>query len=231
MFRKIIFSIGEYYHVYNRGVDKRNIFLTNNDRERFLRLLYLSNGKNPYVFRLVEGLPLHDIDVGEKIVAIGAYVLMPNHFHILVKEITEGGLSIFMEKFTTGYSMYFNKKNKRVGTLFQGRFKAEHVDRDEYLKYLFAYIHLNPVKLLEPKWKEEGIRESKKAQQYLRNFRYSSYQDYVGIDREEQLILSTKDFPEYFEKTADFKEYLMDWLEFSADERIFKDEPVERRKS
>ena len=231
MERKIEFSIGEYYHLYNRGVEKREIFRGVRDYERFHKLLFVSNSKNPIIFRDIEKMSFGNIERGESLVAVGAYCLMPNHFHILVKEITQGGLTSFMGKLATAYSMYFNKVHERIGPLFQSRFKAEHVDRDEYLKYLFAYIHLNPVKLIEPHWKEEGgIKESKKVQQYLSNYCYSSYQDYLGVDREESLILSGEDFPVYFEKTDDFKEYITDWLKFSVEERIFKDEP-ERKNS
>ncbi len=218
MQRKIEFSVGEYYHVYNRGVEKREVFLTHDDRERFLKLLYLANGEKPYVFRLVQGQPLDKINLGNRRVAIGAYTLMPNHFHILVKEVVDGGLSMFMEKLTTGYSMYFNKKNKRVGALFQGRFKAEHVDRDEYLKYLYAYIHLNPVKLIEPEWKEQGIRDIIKAKKYLKEYRYSSYEDYVIGKREASAILSPKEFPDYFEEQRDFAQFIEEWLQYEKDD-------------
>ena len=86
MERKTPVAVGEYYHVYNRGVEKRKIFLDEHDKERFVRLLYLANGHKPVVTRLVQGLPLKDIDVGGKRVAIGAYTLMPNHFHHGKKE-------------------------------------------------------------------------------------------------------------------------------------------------
>ena len=217
MERKFSFAEGEYYHIYNRGVEKREIFMSDDDRRRFQKLLYLANGTKPLVYKLVQRMPLDKVDVGDRLVAIGAYCLMPNHFHILAKEIIEGGISAFMEKLTTGYSKYFNKKHERVGTLFQDRFKAEHVDNDEYLKYLFAYIHLNPVKLVEPTWKETGIREKKKAEEYLGRYIYSSYSDYMGKDREEKLILSKNEFPEYFTQPREFPEYINDWLEY-ADE-------------
>ena len=157
---------------------------------------------------------LHEIDRGEPLVAIGAYCLMPNHFHLLVKEISAGGISKFMEKLGTGYSMYFNKKNGRTGFLFQGNFKAEHVDSDEYLKYLFAYIHLNPVKLIEAEWKETGIRDKQRAQKYLGQYRYSSYRDYLGEGTDESLILSKTEFPEYFTATRDFSDYISYWLDY-----------------
>ena len=214
MERKFTFAEGEFYHVYNRGVEKRDIFMSTDDRQRFQKLLYLANGTKPFVYKTIQRMPLDKIDTGEKLVAIGAYCLMPNHFHILIKEINKGGISTFMEKLATGYSKYFNKKHQRVGVLFQDRFKAEHVDTDEYLKYLYAYIHLNPVKLIDPLWKEFGIRDAVGAKKYLDGYRDSSYLDYLGKDREEKLILTKSEFPEYFDKPKDFSAYVNDWLEF-----------------
>ena len=214
MERKFQFSINEYYHIYNRGVEKRDIFMSGDDYSRFQRMLYIANSTKPVVYKLIQRQSLETIDIGDKIVAIGAYCLMPNHFHILVKEVQENGVTDFMEKLSTGYSKYFNKKYERVGALFQGRFKAEHVDSDEYLKYLYSYIHLNPVKLIDSRWKEAGIRDTKKTRAYLENYHTSSYLDYSGTDREEKLILSKNEFPEYFDKPKDFKEYINDWLEF-----------------
>lgn len=217
MERKFTFAVGEYYHIYNRGVDKRNIFTTSDDYIRFHKMLHVANGTKPVSYKLIRGLPLDKIDKGENFVAIGAYCVMPNHFHILAKEIVEGGMSTFMAKLSTGYSMYFNKKYDRTGSLFQGTFKATHVDNDEYLKYLFAYIHLNPVKLIESTWKETGIQDKKKAAKYLADYKHSSYADYMGQDREEKLILTKKEFPEYFTDSKDFSEYISDWLNY-ADE-------------
>jgi len=216
MERKIIFSPGEYYHVYNRGVEKRKIFLEDRDYNRFLKMLFLANGSNPIVFKTVQGLPLDKLEPGERVVAIGAFVLMPNHFHILVKERVAGGLTNFMLKLTTGYAMYFNKKYERVGSLFQSRFKAEHVDDDDYLKYLFSYIHLNPIKIIESSWKETGITNIKKAEVFLNNYRYSSYPDYVAGYRPEKKILNLKEFPNYFENKHIFANFHKEWLVLKA---------------
>src|SRR3989338_3762333 len=215
MERKIEFSVGEYYHVYNRGVEKRTIFLDNNDRDRFSKLLFVSNDTQPFIFRDLKNKTFGEIKRDKPLIAIGAYCLMPNHFHMLVKETGDGGLSSFMEKITTAYSKYFNTRHHRVGPLFQSRFKAEHIDRDEYLKYLFAYIHLNPVKLIEPHWKEDGIQDSAKAKNYLEQYAYSSHKDYAGSLREEGKILSKDEFPAYFLKPQDIKGYVKEWLEFS----------------
>jgi len=214
MERKFIFSEDEFYHGYNRGVEKRGIFLSDRDYMRFVRLLYVANGTRSFVYRDIEDKAFADIDRGEPLVAIGAWALMPNHFHILVKEIREGGISAFMKKLLTGYSAYFNKLNERVGPLFQGTFQAQHADSDEYLKYLFAYIHLNPVKLRDPLWKEHGLQSIDKTKQFLSAYRYSSYLDYQGGEREEGLILSREQFPQYFLNAKDFDELMTDWLTF-----------------
>ncbi|MBU3925748.1 transposase, partial [Patescibacteria group bacterium] len=178
MERKFRFSEGEFYHLYNRGINKMAIFLNNIDKKRFIKLLFACNSKKPVVFKNIQGLPLEEIERGETIVDIGAYCLMPNHFHLLVREKTENGISMFMEKLFTAYSMYFNKKNERTGRLFEGIFKATHANKDQYLKYLFAYIHLNPVKLIDLKWKENSITDKEKAKKFLKEYAYSSYLDY-----------------------------------------------------
>jgi putative transposase len=216
MERKIEFSIDEFYHVYNRGVEKRNIFLDARDRDRFLRLLYLANSDVPVVYRLTQKKPLAEIKVGKKLVAVGVYVLMPNHIHLLIREIIADGLSMFMEKLMTAYAMYFNKKYDRVGSLFQDRFKAEHADQDEHLKYLYAYIHLNPVKLIEPAWKENGVNNKRRAKEFITNYRYSSYQDYIGLDRQEKLILTKGKFPSYFDSKKSFTDLHKDWLHYNS---------------
>jgi REP element-mobilizing transposase RayT len=219
MERKFSFSVDEYYHIYSRGTERREIFLDNSDRERFTKLLFVSNSGKPFKFRDVKDILYENILRGEPRTAIGAFCLMPNHIHLLVRETEEGGISAFMEKILTGYSMYFNKKYKRTGGLFESTFRAEHVDNDNYLKYLFAYIHLNPIKLIESEWKEKGIGNRKKAEEYLKNYRYSSYEDYISEEkREEAMILNKEAFPGYFEKPRDFSNFITDWLTYRDEE-------------
>ena len=220
MERYINFAPGEYYHIYNRGVEKRDIFKDKDHYERFMKLLYVANGDRPYIFREIEQLPLASVERGKPLVAIGAYRPMPNHFHILIKEITEGGISEFMAKLCTGYALYFNKKEQRVGPLFQSKFKARHARRDEYLKYLFAYFHLNPLKLIDPKWKEEGIADHAKAKQHLDSYRYSSYPEFVGKRRDEAAILNRSEFPGYFRSTIEFRDFLDEWSRIREEELI-----------
>ena len=213
MERKFEFAPEEYYHLYNRGNDKRAIFLINADRERFTKLLYLANGtKGVSISGLPKNTPLKEIDRGESLVCIGAYCLMPNHFHILAKERDEGGISKFMLKLSTGYSMYFNKRHDRAGSLFEGPFKAKHVDNDSYLEYLYGYIHLNPIKLQEPKWKEIGIQDMAAAENYLKEYKYSSYLDYIEDFRDISVIIDKPAFPEYFASKKEFIDFHRYWL-------------------
>jgi putative transposase len=138
---------------------------------------------------------------------------MPNHFHILATPLVENGIQHFMQRMSTGYSMYFNKKHNRTGVLFEGRFKSEHVGDDQYLKYLFSYIHLNPVKLLQTDWKEVGIADTSAAQAYLARYPYSSYQDYQK-ERAESCILKRESFPDYFQTRKEFSDELLSWLNY-----------------
>lgn len=213
------FSVNEFYHVYNRGTDKRKIFLSLPDYQRFMVLLFLANSNKPVHIDLRRNSleELFETDRETELVDIGAYCLMPNHFHLLLKEKIENGISFFMQKLTTAYTMYFNKKHDRTGALLQGTFKAEHLADDNYLRYIYSYVHLNPVKLIDPTWRKRGIRDKRKVKNFLENYKYSSYQDYVGIDRQEKVILDKSAFPLYFERTADFEEMIEFWLSFKED--------------
>ncbi len=213
----------EFYHLYNRGVDKRKIFNGDQDRDRFLMLLYICNSDETVHLSNLGSVQLDSVlklPRGNTLVDVGIYCLMPNHFHLLVKEKVKGGVSKFMQKLTTAYTMYFNKKYERSGALFQGVFKAEHCSSDKYLKYLFAYIHLNPIKIIQADWKETGIENSKKAEKFLRGYEYSSYLDYLGHKRPENKIIKISEFPNYFETTNRFAHFIKDWLNYRKDIKV-----------
>lgn len=217
--KRISFAPDEFYHIYNRGTEKINIFLNKSDYFRFLLLLYHCNSNKSTVLRLEN----KNFDLNterEAIVDICAYCLMPNHFHLLLHERIEGGISRFMQKLSTGYTMYFNKRYERNGVLFQGKFKSSHADEDEYLKYLFSYIHLNPVKLIDPHWKENGISDHNSANKYLEKYDYSSYPDYIRADRPEGVIITKDTMPDYFISGADYERTVNDWLNFKFGERV-----------
>ena len=217
MLRPIPFAPGEYYHLYNRGTDKRVLFIDDADYERFVSLLYLCNSGVPIHRSDHRARSLEDILYIEReatLVDIGAYCLMPNHFHILLREHSDGGISLFMKKLLTAYAMYFNNKYERKGTLFEGPFRSRHAGHDAYLKYLFAYIHLNPIGIIDTEWKEKHIRNRKVAKQFLSEYQYSSYLDYAGggDERRQSAILNKLAFPEYFEKKGEFNTYVNDWI-------------------
>ncbi|OGN29484.1 MAG: hypothetical protein A3A33_03570 [Candidatus Yanofskybacteria bacterium RIFCSPLOWO2_01_FULL_49_25] len=227
MSRNVVFAPDEFYHLYNRGTEKRNVFGTKADYERFLALLYLSNGTSAIHIdnlrqQIKRGRTLLEImkefDREKSLVDIGAYCLMPNHFHLLVQEKSEGGISKFMQKLLTAYTMYFNTSRVRTGALFQGKFKATHATDDKYLAYLISYIHLNPVKLIEPKWKETGIAHRTRALSYLEKYQYSSFPDYIGQVRPQQAIINKSALPPYCESLLDFKKAVREWLDYHKDD-------------
>lgn len=212
--RKVNFVLGEYYHIYNRGNSKQKIFQDKEDYEYFLKLLYIANGEEKFRFKFLEG-DVYESKRGNQLVAIGSYVLMPNHFHILITEIEEGGISKFMHKISSGYSHYYNKKYERTGSLFEGKFKSEHANNDRYLKYLFSYINLNPVKLIQKDWKEKGVKDKQKVLDFLLNYKYSSYRDYIDINRQENLIINRKAFPNYFPTKNSVADDIFDWIKLT----------------
>lgn len=146
--RKIPFVNKEIYHIYNRGTDKRVIFEDEDDFQRFLQSLQEFNVLEP-IGSIYEHSRLKKEEFGgstsksDSLVEIIAYCLNPNHFHLLLKQVAERGVEKFMQRLGTGYTMYFNKKYERSGSLFQGRFKAVHVDTNEYLLHLSVYVNLN----------------------------------------------------------------------------------------
>ncbi len=212
--RKVGFEKGEFYHIYNRGNSKQKIFLGKEDYERFLKLLFLSNGNNSFKIHFIKNDEIYIFERGKKLVDIGAYCLMPNHFHILITQKDDQGISKFMQKLTTGYAMYFNEKYERTGGLFEGKFKSEHLNKDKHLKYIFSYIHLNPIKLINPKWKENGIKNKSEVIKYLQNYKYSSLKDYLEEARTESNILDKKSFPDYFPTKTTFIKEILDWVNY-----------------
>lgn len=213
--RRITLSEGEYYHLYNRGVDKRVTFSSRPEYNRFLAYLYLMNdvesARYTDVIRTFSRGLASRYDRGKPLVAIGAYCLMPNHFHIYATPLVEDGISKFMQRVQTAYTMFFNQKHERSGALFQGTFKARHVDDDAYAKYLFSYIHLNPAKLKEPNWKNFGARDFRGLHEYLRTYPYSSLREYT---EREHIITNPSKFPDYLSDARELDDHINFWLEF-----------------
>ena len=140
--RNLSFSEKEFYHLYNRGVDKRPIFLSSGDLERFFECMNVLNREKS--IGSLRDLPRHSVSGAEtKLVEFVAYCLNPNHYHFLIEQIAEKGIERFMHKLGMAHSKYINAKYQRSGALFQGSFKAIHVDSNEYLLHVSAYVNLN----------------------------------------------------------------------------------------
>lgn len=230
MERKVKFAEGGYYHIYNRGVDKRIIFTNHFDYQRFILLLHVLNtNKNLKIRDLLKVNSFGEllkIKNEDSLVAIGVYCLMPNHFHLLLTPLIEDGISKFMLKLQTSYSMYFNIKNKRSGALFEGVFKSQHLDTDEYLKYIYSYIHLNPAKLKDKNWKERGPKDFDTLKDFVLDYKYSSIGEYR---RNNFVIINPKHFPNYKKDYSREEEYfenmINDWLNYEEKE-ITQGSPV-----
>jgi putative transposase len=211
--RKTPFVKGEYYHVYSRGNSKQEIFHDEEDRKRFTALLYACNQEGHFkIDHLLKGESLYNVNIKDFLAAIGCYCLMPNHFHLLVTPLRDGSVSKFMQKVMVAYVMYYNKKYKRTGGLFEGSFKVQPIVNEIHLKYIFAYIHLNILKLIDPRWKEGGIKDNEKAVSYLKQYRYSSLPDYLGFMRIEGKIIKREFFPDYFPTPEKVWKEIFDWM-------------------
>ncbi|TSC86050.1 MAG: hypothetical protein G01um10147_988 [Microgenomates group bacterium Gr01-1014_7] len=142
------FVSGEYYHIYNRGSEKRKIFTQPRDFTRFLKTLfyYQFTGPRPSFSKFAKSQLNLSKPLGEeKIVELVCYCLMPNHFHFLIRQLKDNGISKFMGQISNSYTKYFNIKYSRVGPLLQGAFKAVLIESEEQLIHVSRYIHLNPV--------------------------------------------------------------------------------------
>lgn len=203
MERKRPFVPGEYYHIYNRGVEKREVFMDTADHRRFLELAYLCNGTEPVVLKLIPEHERFQKNVGEHLISISAFALMPNHFHLLVQEKQEGGVTQFMRKLTTGYTMYFNTRYERVGPLFQGIFKSAHVGDDEYMRHLLMYIHTNPIKIKFPE-SHENSESTDKLLRHVSDYPFSSVPVYQRKNNEFRPIIDMNSIPQYWESAEDF---------------------------
>jgi putative transposase len=219
MERKTPLMSDETYHIFNRGAHKQAIFLGESDFQRFQILLLLMNSSERVdagnLLAKYQGESLVNLFDNEvpsvALVDVLAYALLPNHFHLVLRQSVDNGISTFMRKLCTGYSMYFNLKNEHSGTLFQGPFRSSHINSAPYFNWLFAYVHLNPVSIAEPEWKEKGIKDTRRAQKFLNGYRWSSYFDYYTAERSERAILAHEEGIQHIEKQRDIQALLVSY--------------------
>lgn len=184
--------MAEIYHVFNRGVDKRKIFLDDQDRFRFVHDLFEFNDQNPlsntsyYFSKNKNKLSSSQDDKLERkprklLVNLYAFCLMPNHYHLLLSARVDNGVPRFMKKLNMGYARYFNERYERKGTLFEGRYKSVLIKHEAHFIHLPYYIHLNPLDLVFPEWRNGKLKKYREAMRFLENYRWSSHLDYLGI--------------------------------------------------
>ena len=206
--RKVIFATGEHYHIFNRGIDKRTIFASGTDVNRFFLSMQefnaLENIGSIYEHtreKIFGSLASKKVE-NKPIVKYVAYCLNPNHFHFILEQLEDRGIERFMHRLGTGYTKYFNEKYKRVGSLLQGPFKAIHVDSNEYLLHLSAYVNLND------RVHNFGSLASK-----------SSWDEYLGNESGKK-ICQTDIILSQFKNVADYKAFAESTLESILDRRI-----------
>lgn len=213
--RKEPFSIDNYVHVYNRGNRKQPIVHDIRDKDHFLQMLYYFNAEQIPVttFRelIKQRFNLCNFEWPKEwrprkpIVNIVAFTLLENHFHLLLKEIIEGGIAKFMQKLGTGMTMYYNTKYKELGSLFQGSYKARCVDEDLYLKYLSIYIQVKNTFELYPGGLKKAVKEFNKAYDWAVGYPYCSLGDFVG--KTNRGIIDRGIFVETFPDPKEYKEF------------------------
>ena len=219
MTREIQLENDELYHIFNRVVDGASMFNRDIDYERFLVISYLANDFSSGKIHLERFGPngvwstIGGEDYREKLVDIFSWCLMPTHFHILLKQVKDGGTSLFLKRLQGSHSKYYNTVYKRHGVLFGGPFKAVHIGTDEQFTHVSRYIHLNPLKLFDPLWKERGYVEDKVgAEKFLKEYRWSSLADYLGRDAPFMSLIDKRPIMEYFEnKGEEYWKFLLDW--------------------
>lgn len=199
-YQQTVFANNEFYHIMNRGVEKRITFLDRRDYQRFLEILNYYRIQNPirFSFRKRDNIFKKEVKDKSLLVEIACFCLMPNHFHLLVKQLEEGGITTFISKLSNSYTKYFNTRHKRVGPLFQGSFKAVRIENNEQLMHVSRYIHLNP--LIDYLVKD------------LRTYSYSSYLEFldqkIGFCQKESITTQ-------FQQPSDYERFVLDQEDYA----------------
>lgn len=211
--RSVPLITGETYHIFNRGNEKRSIFTQPRDYKRFLRTVYYYQFQGPKAKFSNHGLfnlRSFNPDPSNKLVQIFCYCLMPNHFHLLVKQLKDKGISIFLSQISNSYTKYFNTKYDRVGSLLQGTFKSVLIESDEQFIHLSRYIHINPVVA--------------KIVERLGQYPWSSYEEYM---QEKVNVCSTEKVLNYFTSKEKYREFLEDQIEYGETLELIKHQLVD----
>lgn len=228
MLRKEKFVSGEYYHIYSRTILNMPEFKNNKNASRLAQAFLLSNStKSSEAFQFLRNNQDEPIEKaikiaksGEKLVDILCYVIMPDHYHLLLREKKENGIISFTRRCNTSIAKYINIKNDRLGPLFESRFKSKHINSNEYLLHLSLYIHLNPLDFIIGKdWREHKLKNWPYAKKQLLTYPWSSLNYYLGNNFNNLIVSGGKIIKEQFINKKDYEDFLKDWS-LSESEKI-----------
>jgi len=225
--RKEPFFVGDLVHVYNRGNRKQEIVRDEQDRKRFLQMLFYFNDEysDPNLWNNLWKSDFHNSGEGllkrldhwperDPLVEIIAFTLMDNHYHLVLKEIKEGGVTKFMRKLGTGMTNRFNTRYKEVGRLFQGAYKARRIDKDGYLQYLTVYIHIKNVFELFPGGFENALNNFDEAFEFAIQHPYSSLGGYFSDDHISASIIEKEMMEDIIKNEEEFREFARNCIDF-----------------
>lgn len=227
MVRKEKFVPEEYYHIYSRTILNIPEFKNSGNAKRLEQAFLISNSTKAsevYLFlKNNKGLDIKDVlkilEKGEKLVDILCYAIMPDHYHLLVREKKENGITNFIRSCNTSIAKYINIKSDRNGPLFESRFKSKHINSNEYLLHLSLYIHLNPLDfLINKEWREHGLLNWHEAKNKLLNYRWSSFNYFLGDNHENHIISGTEIIKDQFNNKKEYEIFLRDWSEKTAND-------------
>ncbi|MFH0943350.1 MAG: transposase [Candidatus Beckwithbacteria bacterium] len=209
---------GEIYHIINRGVTAQTIFSCQRHYQRALEIMLYYQNQNPhlrysYFSALTFSAKTEKLNQlrknNELLVEIFAYCFMPNHFHFLLKQLVDNGISNFLSKFSNSYTRYFNTKHNRIGPLFQGKFKSVRIESEQQLLHVSRYIHLNPY--------SSGVIKSKHD---LYQYQYSSLPEYLSLTKksfcQKDIILN------YFKKSGTYQNFIFDQADYQRELEVIK---------
>jgi len=222
----------EIYHIVHKRGGDGLMFKDIDDYYRGIFSIYEFNTSKPVIIRerrkarnkikKIKGRTFDFDSRVEPLVEVLAFCLMPNHIHLVLRQLKDGGISKFMAKFGTGYSTYFYEKYKLRGKgyFFQGRFKSIHIENNEQFRIVFVYVHTNPIAILKSGWKEKGISNSDKVIKFLENYKWSSYADFIGGKNFPSLIATSKeDILNIMGGQDGCKEFIRNWVEYKGEIR------------
>lgn len=228
MDRKEKFLPGEYYHIYCRTILNIPEFKDFKNAERLSQAFLLANSTNSshafsYLRKSKSATMKNAVEIaqgGEKIVDVVCYSIMPNHYHLLLKEVKDGGITEFIRKCNTSIAKYINIKNERKGSLFESKFKSRHVNSNEYLTHLSVYINLNPLDFISGKeWRTGKLKDWEKNKKELLNYDWSSAK-YFLTNIDDKIISGAEIILEQFKNKGDYEKFLQNWSIDYLDNKI-----------